>query len=259
MTHAWNTAPRKTVRVLCLLTLIGALATPLLSHAQWIDSTRHVDGELWNSIRLDFELNKRWELKTDHQLRTKTYSTEIDRFQTEATLEYRPMDQLTLGAAGRYFLRNDNEGAVQGFEHLIRFHIEAEWTSDLDRLTVKQRFRYQHQNQLGQSREEGDYPQQAYRYKLSFDYDIPNWKWDPTIGAELFYQQERGEINGFRRFRLICGVEKKLPGPNKLDLGYMYEQQKDLWRPRMTHIAVVKFSHNFKRKKKKEEQPGTEG
>ncbi|MEQ9188325.1 MAG: DUF2490 domain-containing protein [Cryomorphaceae bacterium] len=209
----------------------------------------HVDGELWTSARVNFELGERWEIKTDHQFRTKSIVTEFDRVLSEVGVEYNPNDYFNFGVGGRYIGLNDNRGNVQGFEHHVRVQAEVELVLKYERIDIRQRIRYQNRNEIGISAAEGDHPAQDYRYKLSLEYDFRNWKLDPEIGAEAFFHQELGEINGFRRFRLFAGTEKNLRGPHKVGLMYMYEHQEALWDPKITHILLVKYSYTLKQKR----------
>lgn len=217
--------------------------------AQIASRADNVDGEVWTSARVNFELAKRWELKTDNQFRTKSIVTEFDRVLSEVGVAYSLNRYFNFGVAGRYIGVNDNRGNVQGIEHHFRVQAEAELVLKRDRVDIRQRIRYQNRNELGVSAAEGDNHAQDYRYKLSIEYDFQHWKLDPEFGAEVFYRQERGEINGFRRFRLFAGTEKKLPGPHKVGLMYMYEHQAALWEPRITHILLLKYTYTLKRKR----------
>ena len=90
------------------------------SYAQDEDLT---DWESWNSIGVKYKLNKKWSFSLEEHLRLKEDISEISRYFTQLGAQYKINKHFKVGAAARYISKNDNTGAVQGYENYFRYHI----------------------------------------------------------------------------------------------------------------------------------------
>ena len=74
------------------------------------------------------------------------------------------------------------------------------------------------------------------RSKVSLDYDIPHWKYDPFVSYELFH----GLGNGFtaQKSRLTAGVEFSFKKMHNFEVAYMWQNQHDDDEPAGSFICL---------------------
>ena len=77
---------------------------------------------------------------------------------------------------------------------------------------------------------------QMLRSKISLDYDIPHWKYDPFISYEIFNSID----NGFKadKSRITAGVEFSFNKKHNFDLAYMWQNQHDDDEPAGSFICI---------------------
>ena len=77
---------------------------------------------------------------------------------------------------------------------------------------------------------------QMLRSKISLDYDIPHWKYDPFISYELFNSID----NSFKadKSRITAGVEFSFNKKHNFDLAYMWQNQHDDDEPAGSFICI---------------------
>ena len=77
---------------------------------------------------------------------------------------------------------------------------------------------------------------QMLRSKISLDYNIPHWKYDPFISYELFNSID----NGFKadKSRITAGVEFSFNKKHNFDLAYMWQNQHDDDEPAGSFICI---------------------
>ena len=110
-------------------------------------------------------VNKKWTFSIEEQYRLKDSLTSFDRLLIEIDVNYNLLKQFELGFGSRYLWLNDDIGAQKGFEHHVRFHLYISHKTRIGRLSLRNRFKYQQQNEIGKSRLHGDYTSRNYRWK----------------------------------------------------------------------------------------------
>ena len=77
---------------------------------------------------------------------------------------------------------------------------------------------------------------QMLRSKISLDYDIPHWKYDPFISYELFNSID----NSFKadKSRITAGFEFSFNKKHNFDLAYMWQNQHDDDEPAGSFICI---------------------
>ena len=77
---------------------------------------------------------------------------------------------------------------------------------------------------------------QMLRSKISLDYDIPHWKYDPFISYELFNSID----NSFKadKSRITAGVEFSFNKKHNFELAYMWQNQHDDDEPAGSFICL---------------------
>ena len=200
--------------------------------------------ESWSAINLKYKLNKKWSFDLEEQLRLKENISEISNYFTELNTTYSVSKKFKLGAGVRYIKKNDNIGNTQGYKNYFRFHLDASYKHKINDFKLKYRLRYQNKNKLGVD----DYDNQHIRFKTALGYNFKNWKLDPKFSAEIFNHIEKGEENGFDKYRLTLGTKYKFKNMGSIDLFYRIEKELNKTIPKTTNIIGLKYSYTFKNK-----------
>lgn len=204
------------------------------SNAQ--DSTVVQDFEMWTGVTVKKSfLDKKLQLGLTQEFRLNDNSTRMNNFFTELEGKYKIYKGLSVGAAYR-FIRNNTKS---GYINENRFNLDLGYKYKFDRLSLAARFRYQNKNELGVSKDEGDFPISKFRFRLKGEYNIKNWKLDPYLSAEVFFAQQTYRINyiesiieptqvssGLEKLRFTIGTSYKI---NKLiSIGGFYRVEQEL-------------------------------
>ncbi len=236
----------KTERVLSIKTLLFSVFFISVANAQ---TEGDKDWASWNTIGIEYKLNKKWNFSLEEQLRLKENISVVDNYFTQLSAEYKLFKNFKLGGGLRYIRENDNKGNVQGYENHFRFNLDAIYKHKINDFTLSYRLRYQNKNELGISSDEGDYANQNVRFKTAIKYDIKNWSFDPKFSAEIFNKFQEGEENGFNKFRLTLGTDYKIKNFGKLGIFYRVEKELNVDFPDTTNILGLKYTYSFKNKK----------
>lgn len=213
------------------------------------------DTELWTAVGFKYDLNKRFSFELEEQFRLKDNLSTFSQLFTEATLTYDPgkvewLKPLELSLGGRHITRNDTKGNQQGIEYFFRYNLDADYELDFDRFSVGYRFRFQSRNQLGISELDGDVPTNDIRHKVSFDYNIKNWKLDPKLTFELFSRNDDATTYDIARYRIRLGSDYSFVKRQDLSFALMYEKELNQVEPETLYGIILKYNFDIKRKKK---------
>ncbi len=207
------------------------------------------DLESWGSFNLKYKINKDWKIGLEEQVRFSNNSSEVDAFFTELNTDYDFSKNVYCGIGLRYIRQNDNVGDIQGFESHMRLHFDLGYKYKAQRFNIDTRIRFQTKNELGISKEQGDYANNNLRLKTGLEYNFKNWKLDPEFSAEIFRQYENGE-NEFNKLRFTIGTKYNLKAFGKIRLFYRMEKELNTSYPKTTNILGIKYTYSLKSKKK---------
>ena len=124
----------------------------------------------------------------------------------------------------------------------FRYHLEAIYDHKINDFSFEYRLRYQNKNELG----EDDYAKQHLRLKAAVTYNIKHWKLDPEISAEIFDHIEKGEVDGFDRYRLTIGSTYDMKDFGKIKFYYRYKKQLNEEFPETKNIIGLKYTYTIK-------------
>ncbi len=111
------------------------------------------DFELWTGLKVEKSfLEKKLDLALTQEFRFKDNATSINNYFTEFGGSYEIFHGFNLGLGYR-FIRNKTK---KGYENHGRVYADVSYKHKIDRFTLAYRFRYQNQNEIGISRDEGD-------------------------------------------------------------------------------------------------------
>lgn len=232
-------------KIQCLIALSSFLLSTLNGYSQSEDTS---DLESWNSLGLEYKLNKKWSFGLEEQLRLDKNISEISEYFTQLETKYAITKKFDIGLGLRYIRENDNEGNVQGYENHFRFNVDASYKHKINDFTLKYRLRYQNKNELGVSSSDGDYAKQYLRLKAAVAYNFKNWKLDPKFSAEIFNRFENGDVDQYNKYRLTLGTDYKIKNFGKLGIFYRIEKGINVDIPETTNIIGLKYTYTIKNK-----------
>lgn len=223
--------------------LLAVLMVTTLGFSQSEDTS---DLESWNSLGLEYKLNKKWSFELEEQLRLDENISEIAEYFTQLETRYSITKKFDIGLGLRYIRENDNEGNVQGYENHFRYNVDALYKHKINDFTLKYRLRYQNKNELGVSSTDGDYAKQYLRLKAAVEYNFKNWKLDPKFAAEIFNRFENGDVDQYNKYRLTLGTDYKIKNFGKLGIFYRIEKDINVAIPETTNIIGLKYTYTIK-------------
>ena len=197
--------------------------------------------KLWTEIGVDIPIARQWELGLSQNLRLKENYETIDNFFTEADVHFKPSKKIDLSAQFRFLRKNDNRGAIQGYQSFFRYRLAAEFKQKIKLGKLAFRSAYQKRNSL-----QGlDKDKQAIRFKPSLELNIKNWSYDPTFFVEYIKEVE-GDLEKSYRYGLSTSI--KVAKNQKLGVRYFLETSKDVTQiSQKYHVLRLKYNLEWNR------------
>ncbi len=145
--------------------------------------SQNKDFGIWYGVAAEHKLADKLELDLSGVLRTFNNASKIEEVFLEAGLTYKVNDYFSAGASYRITENIEDDDA---------FHLRHKWFVDVKGtlpagdLTVTARARFQKRYKTYFEDEEDKIPDSHLRTRLKVHYDIPNFKINPYLSAELF-------------------------------------------------------------------------
>ena len=233
------------MRCVLLLTLL-LVCSPNWAQIKTSDIDRSFG--IWLSAQANYKFNKKWTFSIEKQYRLKDSLTSFDRLLIEIEASYNLLKQFELGLGSRYLWLNDDIGELKEFEHHVRFHLCISHKTRIGSLSLRNRFKYQQQNEIGKSRLYGDYTSRNYRWKSLIKYEIRNWRLDPEIATEFFYHSQLGQLSGLLgfKYRLMLGTRYRISKNRQIKFRLITEKELQIFNPQRNNFVEVKYSFPFK-------------
>jgi hypothetical protein len=203
------------------------------------------DFEIWAKLAVEGDVGERWKLGLEQQIRFDENSTEVKNFFTEFALNYKISSHFALLGRARFFTRNDNRGADQGFKNYFRYQLGFRIKHEAGQFRFNHRLLYQRRDRFNLTPEEGDVILKYARYRLKTTYKIKNWKYDPIFTGEYFLAFENPVENIPDGMRLGIGTERSYEGFGKLGLFYRYEWTINYPFPEGNFILAFAYTYEF--------------
>lgn len=232
-------------QILALLFLCGLICVaPKYSFAQ------ETDTELWSGAKFEYKISKKWNVALEQQQRFNDNIGQLDRNISELEVGYKINKSWDLAGGFRYTGTQDRTGRRQGYKEYYRLQFDVKHDFDVNRAKIKNRFRAQKRSMIENPnflpRDDRSY----LRWKPSVEYDIKNWKLDPVVFGELFYEIDNAIENQFSTYRLGLETDLNLKA-HKITFGYVRENGIGHREGRNFNILRIKYGYEFKPKKKK--------
>lgn len=207
------------------------------------------DLETWTSFNFNYKVSKKFKFGIEQQFRFGNNSTEINDYITELNAQLKFTKHFYAATGFRYMGYNDRIGEQQGYENYFRWNLDVGVKHDIKRFSFDYRLRYQVKDQIGVSKDEGDYLNNHFRFKFGLGYNIKKWKLDPEVSAEIFNHMEKGVQNGWDKFRVTAGTKYKTKKFGDIGLFYRMELELNAAYPKTTNIIGLKYTYTLKTKK----------
>lgn len=201
------------------------------------------DFETWSSVGASVKLDENSTLSLEQGLRLYNNSGEVDQILTNLQLKVKLGDLFSIAGGIRYI--RDKDRGNGSFENQLRFNGDLGFKHKWDRFTFDYRLRLQTKNELGYSKDEGDYLRNATRLKAGIHYNIKNWKLDPEFSGEIFRESGKYMISSFNKFRLTVGTKYKINKFMDIKAYYRFEREMGVSYPQSTNIVGFKLMFNL--------------
>ncbi len=226
-----------------LLACIALLPTGLLAQDRLRPTTHQ---ELWTSVALQGrpsilegllgkETIKRMKTTAELGYRSSDSFFAGRQYYMDLGATYKISDKITAGTEFRYALRT-------GGNDRQRLGGMIQYKTQLNRLELAYRFTYQHNFRLpGEVRE-------VLRNKFVAAFDIPKWKLDPQLSAELFtWAGPDGLANIGTRYKL--GTEWNLNKAHSMGFALVHDRERMVFAPEHRMIFAVDYSIKLRKPK----------
>lgn len=196
----------------------------------------------WLSLEVKREVSRKIDLELSQQIRLDRNSSRIRGHYSNVDLSYK------LGNGWQALVETRFSTSVRWDRIRYGAGIFKRWKlGGKGKPELRMRTLFQRQFHLLSDPEFGiNPPQNNYRIKLGYERKLIS-KTRFTVFAEPMWRTEAGETFA-RRLRLGLQLNRALPGPFNLSLGYVW--QRNLNVPRTFHIVQAGLSFNWKRKLK---------
>ncbi|WP_420388505.1 DUF2490 domain-containing protein [Roseivirga sp.] len=203
------------------------------------------DFELWLKLGGKADLSEKWRLNMEQQIRFDENVGAVKNYHTELELVYRANSKVDLFFVPRFIRRNDNSGDTQGYENLFRFQLGGAYEHESGQFEFKHRLLFQHRNELGIKKDEGDVPELFVRYKINTEYKIKDWKYDPEFSVEYFQAIDQEFADNNNSIRFAIGTERDYDRFGELGIDYMIDLSLGLAIREVAHILSFKYTYVF--------------
>lgn len=221
--------------------LLLLMLVPKVLSAQTEIVTR--DLESWSMVSLNYNYSETVNFDFEQSARLYDNSSKIDQIFTNVNLNRKLNHGFSLTGGIRFISDRDKDDGEYDFH--LRFNGDLSFQHSMDRFKFKYRLRLQTKNELGYSKSEGDFLQNAFRLRAGVKYNIKNWKFDPEFSGEIFRESGRYMVANFHKYRLSLSTKYKFNKLIELKAFYRYERGLGMLLPQSTNIVGFNLMFNL--------------
>jgi len=196
------------------------------------------DAGVWTAISVETGVVKHLTLSVSQELRLNENATEINKWLSEAGLQYKISKHLKASVNYRFTMKNNlNNRFTPGHRWFIDIKADRKEKPFLFQF----RTRFQEEiKQIGRA-PDGGIPGYHSRNKLSVGLDLDR-KWEPFVSVELFTPLFAQQPVLFDDIRTAAGLDIKIAKKQKLELYYMIQRELHTGDPLTDFIGGVGYS-----------------
>lgn len=190
----------------------------------------------WTTISIEKKMSKKWDIDAETELRTiggnDVYFVRlIERWSLGVGTSYDINKFLKLGTG--YDLMNKIDTKYSNYQFRHRFKVDATGRLKINDFTFTLRERVQTtiKDDSQRIRENGTIdtynmnPEWSWRNRLQINYNIPNFKINPSASVETFYQLNNPDGNRFENIRYTLSLNYKYKKRNEFELSGVYNTE----------------------------------
>jgi len=167
----------------------------------------------WIEAEIAKDIFKKFEFTLEPEIRLQD-NFSVDEYMINGKLTFKPAKFIRLSGAYRFITDVKNKGN----ERFHRFGFDVTGRKKWKRLEASIRARLTNYADFDSNNNKNNY----LRYRLKFEYDIPNCKFRPFTSYELFHLLSGGEIN---KSRFDIGGSYKIFSKNRVGAYYRLESR----------------------------------
>lgn len=192
---------------------------------------RETDYELWTGAKLEYKLNKKFELEFEEQVRLNENISATKVFFVEPGVHYKFNKWIDFKFKYRFsdFHQSRNENRMT-------FDVRFEYDIPKNPIDIRYRFRFQ-DSKVTYTEQKINYT----RHELTADMNLSKLV-DPYLSYELFYLHQKNEI---RTHRYSVGLKWKLGKDLDFNSFYLIDYQVNVKTPETQHIFGGTFSYSL--------------
>ncbi|MFH2143796.1 MAG: DUF2490 domain-containing protein [Bacteroidota bacterium] len=199
------------------------------------------DFETWSAISISKNLNDRFRIAGEAELRLHENSTKINKAYTEIGCKYDYTENIDISI----FYRFEEKRSIynqysSGHRFLINLLLYKEYSSF--EISLRNRIQSKYVNAI-----ENDwdiYANNYYRAKFGFDYKIRKSPVKPSFSTEFFYRISRKNQNMFNQYRITLGINYKFSKKASIDFYIRTQSEFNVANP--ANSQIIGFCYNYK-------------
>jgi hypothetical protein len=198
------------------------------------------DFGIWYSINAEVKLIKKLELDISPNVRTFHNGSKIQEAFLDAGLTYKVIKYLSFSASYRIteHLEDDN---LYHLQHKLFLDAKGSWSPG--DLSLSGRIRYQRRYKTFIEDEEDEIPDSHIRLRLKALYDIPSFKFNPFVSAELFCPIFKEFDRMADKKRFMFGFEYSVNKIHSFDIAYIFQRD---YHPDLFDENIISINYSLK-------------
>lgn len=219
----------------------------------------------WYEVGAEKKLSRKWNMAAEAEFRTRNDMKSAERWSIGLSAEYKLARNLKASAG--YIFLYDNYAEVLdlkadgltpnkwtpnywGVRHRLNLTLTGSADWQRFKFSLRERWQYTYRPEAEGKRYDIDKDlwtdvrgkgKSVLRSRLQVDYDIPNWKFDPYVSAEMF-----NDKGGIKKMRYTVGVDYKLRKKHVFGLSYKYQRVNGDDDDSSANSHILGLSYKFK-------------
>ena len=199
------------------------------------------DAGLWVHVAIEKKISSYLDLQVSQEFRFYENFSELGTAFTEAQIQYKIFRSLDVAAEYR-FIQSKRLNDSYIFQHRLAFSITYEY--DISRLSISLRGKYQTRYSQVNSSENGFLPNNTFRTRLQFTYDVLK-KYSPFASGEIYYSTNNPEGNEIRKVRYNAGLNYEINKHHSFSISYLIDKEVNQNNPWTDYVIDTGYKFTF--------------
>jgi len=195
------------------------------------------DLQLWTGISLDKNINKKWELCFNEDIRFRKNMSQIYEINNNIGVNYELNKYFSGGINYRFIIEHKRSGS---YEYLHRYHVEAKVSQRWNKWKAQYRARYQNKDDQYFFDESVFDPVHAIRNRISVAYDPEMFPAESFLEGEIYYKIKT-DLSNFSKVRVTAGMEFEIAKNNEIEVYYRIDRDINVDHPQTVYIVGLEF------------------